>query len=285
MNHLQLLLPGSLFWQPEFPMCVTREREFFSLAMHVHDFIEINYVAEGKGFHYIGEERLQVQRGDLFIIPIGTAHVYRPVSPHAAHELIVYNCLFSTELLHKLLKAHALPAELEQMLTEGNGEYRYFKDSQHEFRPLMEQLFKEHSLRLSGYEPVLCGLLLQLLIGLYRCEKQVHRPGASFHQLQNVFEYMAKHYAEPISLEHLAGMIPISVSYLQRLFKRTTGQSITEYLQNLRIEKSCELLQRSPLSVRDIASQIGYKDLKFFHALFKKKTGFSPYQYRKKANL
>jgi AraC family L-rhamnose operon transcriptional activator RhaR len=64
------------------------------------------------------------------------------------------------------------------------------------------------------------------------------------------------------------------------MLKRATGQSFTEYMQNLRIRKSCELLRRTTLPVKEIAARSGYRDLKFFHELFRKKTGRTPLEYR-----
>jgi AraC family L-rhamnose operon transcriptional activator RhaR len=285
MNNSFLTLIGSYYWQSGFPISMSRESEIFSLPLHVHDFIEINFVAEGCGFHYIGDERLKVERGELFIIPVGTPHVYRPTSPTPGHELIVYNCLFAPELLSVLRQIHSFPTDLERMLTTEDQPYRHFKDSNQVFRQIIESMFKENSLQSIGYQVTQCALLLQLLITMYRFEQKVIESESSFNQLEPVFTYIAAHYNEIIPLNTLATTIPISVSYLQRIFKRMTGQSVTEYLQNLRIEKSCEQLQNTPLSVRDIAGRVGYKDIKFFHALFKKKTGISPYQYRKKSKI
>jgi AraC-like DNA-binding protein len=278
---------GSFYWKPDFPIFVSRSRELFTLPIHVHDFIEINYVAAGKGYHYIGDKRLEVGRGDLFIIPIGTRHVYRPESPNPDHELIVYNCLFSPELLARLAAVQPLPFRPEHMLSGEAHTYRHFEDRNNECHRTMESLIQEFSLRMPGYEAMVCSLLLQLLVTLHRYDVgyigSEMKSRLSPHRLEPIFEYIAGHYSEPITLEQLASLIPVSASYLQRLFKRTIGQSCTEYIQNVRIAKSCELLQSSSMNVRDVALQVGYKDLKFFHTLFRKKTGTSPYRYKKKA--
>lgn len=286
------VLCGRMFWQQGLPLYINREREFFWLPLHAHDFIEINYVAEGKGFHYIEAERIEVERGDLFIIPVGTRHVYRPESMRSDKKLIVYNCLIGPELLEQLLLFQPLPEGITRLFPTAG--YRFFQDRRNAFRHTVEKLFEEHTLQLPGYETVVCNLLLQLFVSLYRCSETGHDllgqtpgPGSSSglraistHQLEPVFDYIAAHCEHNLTLAQLASLIPISVSHLQRLFKQATGQSFTEYIQNSRIEKSCELLQRTSLAIRDIAAQVGYKDLKFFHALFKKKTGTTPYRYR-----
>ncbi|BBH24377.1 HTH-type transcriptional activator RhaR [Paenibacillus baekrokdamisoli] len=284
-NATGYTLKGDFFWKSGFPISVTRERESFGLPMHTHDFIEISYVAEGKGFHYIGDERLLVEKGDVFLIPIGTSHVYRPISTKPVHEMIVYNCLFSPDVVARFQYAHSLPFSIERMLSAESSPYRRFTDSHHEIKYVMEKLFKEHTLHLTGYEGIISGYLLQLILFLNRLDKQEDEAHTSYNQLEPILHFISDHFCEAITLEQLANMIPISVSYLQRLFKIATGQTFTEYIQNLRIQKSCELLGYSGLSVMDISSEVGYKDVKFFHALFKKKTGTSPHQYRKKMTL
>ncbi|RXZ80501.1 helix-turn-helix domain-containing protein [Paenibacillaceae bacterium] len=273
-------LTGSFYWTTEFPLCITREREYFTLPLHAHDFIEINYVAEGRGFHYIGDKRFEVSRGDLFIIPIGTPHVFRPTSPQSKDELIVYNCLFNPDLLERLDTLPGYPAGIAKIFTGEHGLYHHYNDHNDEIRQLMGKLFSEYALQLPGFQAALIGMLLQLITILDRhCSHLEPFPTAS-PQLAAVFKHIALHLHEPLALRALAGLLPVSTSHFQRLFKHATGQSLTEYIQNQRIAKSCELLLRTSLSVREIAAAVGYKDMKFFHALFKKKTGLTPYRFK-----
>ncbi|WP_214630691.1 AraC family transcriptional regulator [Paenibacillus agaridevorans] len=274
------VLQGNIYWnEDQFPLHVNREKEAFSLPLHCHDFVEINFVAEGRGMHYIAEDSLEVKRGDLFIIPTGTAHVYRPLTERIGNELIVYNCLFAPELIERLRIAFPAQDEVFSQTTGGEKGYASFSDRNDEYRTLMQSLYREHVLRLPGTEAALLSLLMQLLISMHRNDKGGEE-SLSLRQLSPVFEHIAVHYQEPIALRTLAGLVSLSIPYLQRLFKRATGQTIVEYIQNLRIEKSCELLRHTEFQVQEIAYLSGYRDMKFFHRLFKKKTGTSPHQYR-----
>jgi len=274
-------LEGNDFWLPGLPISVTRERERFTLPLHIHDFVEIQYVAEGKGFHYIGDERLSVEKGDLFIIPIGTRHVYRPASEASKDELIVYNCLFAKEVPDMLTPLFPLGAKMERLLGGDAQPYRRYKDRHNEARKCMESLYAEYRTRAPGFEAVLSGLLIQLLISLYRAELNLKENPPQLAALGPVLQYLEEHYNEPVRLAELAGMLHVSGSHLQRLLKQATGQSLTEYLQNLRIDKSLEMLTRTRLTVKEIAHRAGYHDLKFFHRLFLKKTGKTPSEYRR----
>ena len=72
-----------------------------------------------------------------------------------------------------------------------------------------------------------------------------------------------------------------SLQYVSRKFKQETGFTASEYLQKKRLEKSCELLICSDMSIQEIAHQIGYEDTRFFNQLFQKKLKMSPREYRK----
>lgn len=280
MESTPFTLEGKQFWTPDFPISVTRERERFTLPIHIHDFVEIQYVAEGKGFHYIGDERIYVEKGDLFIIPIGTRHVYRPSSEAPKDELIVYNCLFDPSVPEKLTQAYPLPENVLYLLSGGGQSYRRFKDSFNEAKTCMETLYREYQTELPGYEAVLYARLTELLVFLCRLELSRESSAPAISQLAKVFEYIERHSDRPLTLSEVAVLLPVSVSYLQRMLKQATGQTFTEYLQNLRIRKCCELLRQTALPVKEIAAKAGYRDLKFFHELFRKKTGLTPRAYR-----
>lgn len=284
MEQTPLTLMGRMYWEPGLPIYVTREREFFTLPIHIHDFVELQYVAEGKGYHYIGDERIRVEKGDLFIIPIGTRHVYRPASTAAKDELIVYNCIFDSSVPEKMLQAYPLPKEILPLLTGQTHAYRRYKDISHEGRSCMEALYREHRLQQPGYEAVLYALLAKLLVYLYRLELNRISALPAYSRLGSVLEFLEEHSGRPVTIAEIARLLPASPGYMQRLFKQATGQSFTEYVQNIRIMKSMELLQHSSLTIKEIAEKVGYRDLKFFYALFRKKTGQSPKQYRVKSH-
>nr|WP_254639357.1 AraC family transcriptional regulator [Cohnella sp. GbtcB17] len=273
-------LEGKIFWQPEFPIAVTRERERFTLPIHIHDFVEIQFVAEGKGFHYIGDERIYVEKGDLFIIPVGTRHVYRPASEAPKDELIVYNCLFDPSVPGILARAYPLPATALSLLSGDDRPYRRFKDIYNEGRACMESLYREYGSQLPGYEAVLYARLTELLVCLHRLETAGSAAVATSSRLSAALDYLERHIDRPVTLAEVAAHLPVSASYMQRMLKRATGQSFTEYVQNLRIRHSCELLRSTTLPVKEVAARSGYRDLKFFHELFRKKTGKTPISYR-----
>ena len=98
--------------------------------------------------------------------------------------------------------------------------------------------------------------------------------------IYKAIHYISNNYTEKISLEDVADEIYLSSAYFSKIFREQTGSNFTQYLNNLRIEKSKLLLRNSRISLVDIAGMVGYEDQSYFSKVFKKITGNSPGKYR-----
>ena len=83
------------------------------------------------------------------------------------------------------------------------------------------------------------------------------------------------------SLQEFCDANHYNLSYLSRRFKQETGRTFREHVQKVRIEKCCELLSATDMTVSEIAQSVGYEDLQFFHSVFKKLLHMTPREYRK----
>ncbi len=94
-------------------------------------------------------------------------------------------------------------------------------------------------------------------------------------------EYIHGHYAEQLSLEQVAAQVYLNPDYFSRVFKMETGQTFINYLTDVRLQHSVQLLENTALRVQTIAQQVGYYNASYFSTTFKKKYGVSPYEYRR----
>ena len=92
------------------------------------------------------------------------------------------------------------------------------------------------------------------------------------------------HYSQYISLKTLADEFGVSPSYLGSLFIHETGEPFSSYVNRIRIEKAKILLIDRQLRISDISRMTGFTTANYFHAIFKKHTGFSPAEYRERMN-
>lgn len=95
-------------------------------------------------------------------------------------------------------------------------------------------------------------------------------------------QWMETHLTENMSMENLAGQVGISPRHFIRRFKKATGESPLNFLQQMRIETAKKILETRPDTVDAITQSIGYENSSTFRKLFKKYTGLSPREYRNK---
>lgn len=100
--------------------------------------------------------------------------------------------------------------------------------------------------------------------------------------MHKAVSYLKENLAQRVTLEELAQHVGLSKSYLSTIFKTELGQTFTDYVNWMRIEKSKELLLNPQLSLAAIADLIGYNDQSYFTKKFSQLAGMSPGQYRKK---
>lgn len=93
-------------------------------------------------------------------------------------------------------------------------------------------------------------------------------------------EYIRNNYSRQISLEDIAEYAGISRIYLSQIFKKETGKNIRDYLAEYRLSKAKELLLTSNLKIYTISELCGFGSAQYFNRIFKKMTGFSPYQFK-----
>lgn len=95
-------------------------------------------------------------------------------------------------------------------------------------------------------------------------------------------EWLQHHYAQDVRFDALAKDVGMSSRNFARRFKQATGESPLNYLHSLRIAMAKQLLEAGSVTVQEIAERTGYIDLIFFRNLFKRHTGLSPNEYRKR---
>lgn len=101
--------------------------------------------------------------------------------------------------------------------------------------------------------------------------------------IYRIMEYIKSNYSKKITLEEITAQVYLSGPHISGMFRKETGQTISEYIQHVRIEKSKLLLRQTAMSLADIAAMCGFEDQSYFSRVFKKQTGISPKKYRANA--
>ncbi len=93
-------------------------------------------------------------------------------------------------------------------------------------------------------------------------------------------EWLQINFSKPVNIGDLAERFSLSVRSLNRRFKAATDMTPIQFLQNLRLEQSKELLKQSNLAIAEISDAVGYQDASYFTELFKKVNAMTPNEYR-----
>lgn len=104
-------------------------------------------------------------------------------------------------------------------------------------------------------------------------------------EILEVTEYIGANYGKELSVERLASIVFLTPDYLSRLFKKSMGKSISQYIRQFRMEKARELLTGTNRKVIDIGEAVGYPNYSYFCQSFREYFGTSPERYRQERRL
>ncbi|MCX8128673.1 MAG: response regulator [Clostridia bacterium] len=99
--------------------------------------------------------------------------------------------------------------------------------------------------------------------------------------VEMIKDYLNKYYSEDILLEEISRIYFMNPCYLSQLFKNETGQTFSQYLTRLRMEKARNILVKGNAKICDVSAQVGYNSVSHFIQSFKKIYGITPEQLRK----
>ena len=292
-------MTGNSFFRKGENIFINKAVEEMEPHLHFHDFLEVAYVASGYGIHRIGDKEFTVSKGDLFIINYNVAHEFRSVSPDPGSRLIVYNCIFTPDFLdytlvnckdfsyitqHFLFKSF-FPEEIGS-----KSDIHLNGLDQKGIEELYKKMLDEYTRMENGYIEMLRAYVIELLITVFRAFHKTAMATIPYDSIENrqrqviekIMLYIKNNYRQELRLEDLSLMAFLSRNYFCRLFKEVTNMTVVEYAQKIRIEEACRLLRDTDKKVIDIASEVGYNDIKFFNQIFKRITGLTPGEYRKK---
>jgi YesN/AraC family two-component response regulator len=98
--------------------------------------------------------------------------------------------------------------------------------------------------------------------------------------IAEIQQYMEANYHTDLTLQHIASTFYLSREYVSRRFKQKAGVNLSEYLEQIRIDKAKIYLKDHDVRISQVAAMVGYQDDKYFSRVFKKLTGCTPKDYR-----
>jgi AraC-like DNA-binding protein len=261
---------------------------YFPNPLQFHPDIEILLVVKGTGTRFIGDSIDRFGPGDVIMIGQNVPHVW-----YSDEKYTRENSDLSTEIIFILFKTEIfgeqfwnLP-ELKNILKLIQSSRRGIKltgKTRSEVISLMNLI--SNSVGLSRVT------LLFSILDIISTKKEYHflaspvvQNGINYNdpeRLNKVYQYVINNYQQNIALEKAASIASMSVPAFCRYFKKRTNKTFIRFLNEIRIAFACRYLIEEDFTVSRTAYICGFTNVSFFIKQFKKITGFTPLNYKKK---
>jgi AraC-like DNA-binding protein len=258
----------------------------FPFNWHYHPEFELTLIVDSRGQRLVGDSVEEYGPGDLVLLGPDLPHSWRSFSTGSENE-------------HHL-------AVVAQFRQECFGEKFFHAPELHDVARLLSQAARGLAFgntatgrRVASYLVEISGIsparrlvtLLSALVDLAaekNCSglssggpKPMPRPTAS-RRIDAICEYLETHHRQEVDFAALSSRFHMDQASLCRLFKRATGRTMTEYLNEIRVAAAAQLLVNTDESLIDICFQVGYGNYSHFSRQFKRLKGCNPQSLRRK---
>lgn len=238
------------------------------IPAHWHEHIELLYLLSGQATFVCNAKPVTARAGESVVINSGELH-YLAGDTDVEYICIILDCslLSDAGCENVVLQSH-IPSD--PTVTD-----------------YVTRIFQSYTDRQSFSDLAIKGavcLLMAHLIDRYAGEplppNEYDLRRARMKKMNALLNYIHENYSQHLTTASLAEEHHFSESHLCRLFKATSGTTVTEYINRFRIDKATVLLKNTDESVSQIAKNVGFDNLNYFDRVFKKEVGCSPIEYR-----
>lgn len=271
----------------DFMYVADRHKKEFDYPIHIHDVLELNFVANAAGARrVVGDSSEVIDNLDLVLI----------TSPDLEHVWEQYEC--KSEDIHEVTVQFRLNFDLDTSpfrFSSYKSIYDMLIRAQRglAFPPEAIMLVYHRLARLSSIEEGFIAVqeFFSILYELSKFDDARELASSSFAKVEVVSEskrilkvknYIDEHYKDDLSLEQLADIVGMTPTAFSRYFKQRTAKNISEYIVDIRLGHAARLLVDTSDSVSEICWATGFNTLSNFNRLFRKRKGCSPTEFREK---
>lgn len=228
-------------------------------------FSRLYWLKSGQGAVIYKDKTITLEPGNLYVFP-----AYKAARYLCPKEMDLYWIHFKAQLFGCLEIFNLLNWD-QQILVPEN------EDMVANFKLFFDALKSEETKKLFDADA-----LIRRILGFFAKAEKDYR-GESFQNLQRflpAIAFIEQNLHRTISLKELTKVVPLQHTYFCDLFTRTVGQSPIEFINKKRIERAQFLMSKQSSSLKEIAEEVGFKDVYYFSRVFKKIVGVAPAHYR-----
>jgi AraC-like DNA-binding protein len=254
------------------------EVPYFEFKWHYHPEYELTYIIKGCGYRIVGNSYTYFSAGDLVLLGSNLPHTWSGKKESEGNsEAIVIQ--FSKEFMAAFLQLDEGKA-IKQLLDQADRGLHFQDDV-----ALADRLVDLTNAK--GMDRV-----LKLISILELLSQQPAKPIASnsFHtvvspkselRINKVCLFIQHNFTSKISLKEVADLIHLTESNFCKFFKKSTGKTYSDYINEIRINEASRLLVQTEQNINQISYACGFETLSYFNRVFFSKKGTTPSNYRK----
>ncbi|MEZ3494955.1 MAG: AraC family transcriptional regulator [Lachnospiraceae bacterium] len=249
--------------------------------LHFHNLIEIGYCHYGTGELVIEENQYRFGAGMVSCIPANFLHVTKSDT----HVRAFWEYLYISPA--DILKQQGKPMQETRNIIDAVNRSAFFIKVEENpiFVTLIRAIFEEMQNKNAYYRECVGGLAYTLLyeIARFNGRGNVQSCGKNNSlQLENAIEYVERNYPNNFKIADLANECHMSETHFRRVFQEKMNMTPVEYVNFVRIKKACELIDKTDISMEDVAEKVGFITPSTFNRNFRRIIGTSPYQWKKR---
>lgn len=276
----------------QFPFQYYREHFNWSrlemVEWHWHSELEFVEILQGSMECHIGEETIELQKGDTFFINSGVIHKYQALQRCREEQCVFSDILFLPEIIaphssliyEKYVRPIILHGKPFVVMHQTQEWEQSIRDLYHH---IVNICLSEEDLAELRIQAGVSELWTRLFHYLYqeKSEQQENKNILAQARLRKMMQFIWDHFAEKITLDDIAGSANISKSAALRCFRSGMQTSPVGYLNDYRLNRAKELLLSSHSTVSDIAVSVGFDNVGYFDRVFRRTFGVTPKQFVK----
>jgi AraC-like DNA-binding protein len=256
-------------------------------SWHYHNNYEISFIIEGAGRRIVADSIEEFQPGDLVFLGSNLPHVWvAEKEPRVLTDrtLEMVFLQFSANILFPQLLALPEFKNVKRALELSERGIQIVDRTLNEVSELMLQLPYLKSFDRMNYFFKMMDIIGKSDSNIPLASEEYMRKKFTTgnRRIAQLHDYLMNHYREDIDLEKLADLVHMAEGSLCRFFKQNVGTSIFEYLNRIKVDFACKLLMDPELGILDVCFDSGFNNLSHFNKQFRKNTGVTPSEYRKR---
>lgn len=254
---------------------------------HYHNNYEISFITEGAGKRIVADSIEEFQPGDLVFIGRNLPHVWiadKETFTPANRNLEMVFLQFTSDILFPQLLNLPEFMFVKKALEYSERGIQIVGETLNEVSEIMLQLPY-----LKNFDRLLKLFIMMNIIG--KSDSHIQLASKDYlrtrfttvnKRIETIHEYIMHHYLEEIDLKKLASLVNMAEGSLCRFFKMKVGITLFEYLNKIKVEYACKLLMDPDLSILKVGLDSGFNNLSHFNKQFRKNTGVTPSEYRRR---